>query len=436
VAHALIKGGVRCVIAAGWAVDDNTASVFAKAFYTALLGGVRFIDAVAAARESAYARGGNTWAAYQCYGDPDWQFRPATGDAQSPTRSLGQEFAGIASAQSLLLALEQVAVQGEYQGKPADVQAARLRYLEATFGQYLDRGDVAEAFGNAWSKSGRFPESITWYERARRAQDGRASLVAVEQLANARIRQAWDNIKDLKNDPAPSATAIGQARDTIKEAMDLLDTLLALAPTYERESIYGSGFKRLALVEVKAGRAAEEKAAIAQMWQHYRAAEMIARKMQTHSFFYPAMNRIAAQLALSGGATSLDKDEITAVRESMSSASPDFWSVVGQTELDVFVSMAAGRLSRDVDNLIEDFRKHHARVHNPRMWASVVDNARFVSCRYRRCPESERIAADRLLSELESLAGGMAPATSSGIRRTPRLRPKGGKHTAKAKRHR
>ena len=76
VAHALIKGGVRCVIAAGWAVDDNTASVFAKAFYTALLGGVRFIDAVAAARESAYARGGNTWAAYQCYGDPDWRRQP------------------------------------------------------------------------------------------------------------------------------------------------------------------------------------------------------------------------------------------------------------------------------------------------------------------------------------------------------------------------
>jgi CHAT domain/TIR domain len=74
VAYALIKGGVRCVIAAGWAVDDEAASVFAASFYQALLGGKRFIDAVAAAREKAYACGGNTWAAYQCYGDPDWQF--------------------------------------------------------------------------------------------------------------------------------------------------------------------------------------------------------------------------------------------------------------------------------------------------------------------------------------------------------------------------
>jgi hypothetical protein len=437
VAHALIKGGVRCVVAAGWAVDDDAASVFAKAFYTALLAGARFIDAVAAAREKAYACSGNTWAAYQCYGDPDWQFRPATGDAQSPSPWLGQELGSIASAQSLLLALEQVAVQSEYQGKPADVQAARLRYLEATFGHYLDRGDVAEAFGNAWSKSGHFAESITWYERARRAQDGRASLVAVEQLANARIRQAWNNIKD---DPAPSATAIGQARDAIKESRDLLDTLLALASTYERESIYGSGFKRLAMLEAKASRTTEETTAIDHMLQHYRVAEMIARKTQTHPFFYPAMNRIAAQLALSGGAKPLDKEEIAAVRESMSSIPPDFWSVVGQTELDLLVSIADGSLSRDVDRLIKDFREHHARVSNPRMWGSVLDNATFVLSRYRRrASQTERTAADRLVGELESLAGGMTsapPGESSGTKRAPRLRPKRGKHVAKAKRHR
>jgi tetratricopeptide (TPR) repeat protein len=437
VAHALIKGGVRCVIAAGWAVDDAAASVFAKAFYKALLGGARFIDAVGTARENAYACGCNTWAAYQCYGDPDWQFRPTTGDAQSPTSWLGQEFSSIASAQLLLLALEQIAVQSEYQGTPADVQASRLRYLEATFGQYLDRGDVAEGFGKAWSKSGHFAESIAWYERARQAQDGRASLVAVEQLANAKIRQAWNNIKD---DPAPSAAAIGQARDAIKEASDLLDTLLALAPTYERESIYGSAFKRLAMLETKAGRTAQEKAAIGRMWQHYRAAEMIARKTQTHPIFYPAMNRIAAQLVLYGGTKPLKDGEFKVVRKSMASVSPDFWSVVGQTELDVFVSIANGRLSQNLDSLVKDFRKHHARVSNPRMWGSVLDNATFVLSGYGRlASQSERTAGDQLLGELKLLVGATTPAPpgkSTVIRRTPKLRPKGGKHAAKAKRHR
>ena len=402
VAHALIKSGVRCVIAAGWAVEDEAASVFAKAFYEALLGGARFIDAVAAAREKARACGGNTWAAYQCYGDPDWQFRPATGDAQSPTPSPGSEFASIASAPSLILALEQIAVESEYQGEPVDIQAGRLRYLESTFGQYRDRGDVAEAFGNAWSKSGRFAEAIDWYERARQAQDGTASLAAVEQLANLRVRNAWNRIKAVRSPPLEE---IDQARNEIHEAMALLDILRTLAPTYERESICGSGYKRLAMLEAVAKRDADEQKAIEQMWEHYGAAEKIARATGVRPFFYPAMNRIAAELAL-GGHAPLDEADIRAVRESMSSVPPDFWSVVGQTELDVFEAIAVGRLSQNTDRLIDDFRKHYARVSNPRMWGSVIDNATFVRCRYRRrLDESEGTAADRLLGALE-LAGG------------------------------
>jgi hypothetical protein len=101
----VIKGGVRCVIAAGWAVEDEAASIFATTFYRTLLRGERFIDAVAAAREKARECGGNTWAAYQCYGDPDWRFRMPS----------WREFASIASASSLIFALEQIAMESEYQ---------------------------------------------------------------------------------------------------------------------------------------------------------------------------------------------------------------------------------------------------------------------------------------------------------------------------------
>jgi hypothetical protein len=54
VAEQLIKIGVKCVIAAGWAVDDSAAATFATKFYSSLLRGNRFIDAVAEAREAAY----------------------------------------------------------------------------------------------------------------------------------------------------------------------------------------------------------------------------------------------------------------------------------------------------------------------------------------------------------------------------------------------
>jgi hypothetical protein len=73
VAGALIEIGVRCVVAAGWAVDDAAAAEFASTFYGSLMRGSRFIDAVAEARLAAFRGypGVNTWAAYQCYGDAD-----------------------------------------------------------------------------------------------------------------------------------------------------------------------------------------------------------------------------------------------------------------------------------------------------------------------------------------------------------------------------
>ena len=101
----LIGIGVRCVIAAGWAVDDAGASTFATTFYDAILNGRRFLDAVADAREAAQLVGGNTWAAYQCYGDPDWIFRRDAADAQGVASPLN-EFAGIASSIGLENALE------------------------------------------------------------------------------------------------------------------------------------------------------------------------------------------------------------------------------------------------------------------------------------------------------------------------------------------
>ncbi|MDB5849590.1 MAG: hypothetical protein JWP29_3342, partial [Rhodoferax sp.] len=112
IAEALIGVGVRCVIAAGWAVEDRPAEVFATTFYRVLLRGERFIDAVAQARLAAWNenRGGNTWAAYQCYGDPGWTWRRGGSDALRQPAPLGDEFVGVSSPVALTLALENLVV--------------------------------------------------------------------------------------------------------------------------------------------------------------------------------------------------------------------------------------------------------------------------------------------------------------------------------------
>jgi tetratricopeptide (TPR) repeat protein len=413
VAEALIKTGVRCVVAAGWAIDDQAASVFATTFYTTLLAGARFIDAVVAARSAARESGGNTWAAYQCYGDPDWQFRRGTADAQRPSPPPpAEELAGIPTAHALLLALQTLAVKSEFQNAPASEQASRLEYLENSSERlWRNNGEVAEAFGNAWAKAGYFDEAITWYQRARVAPDGTASLAAIEQLVNLKVRRAWEQVTTPKGS---RKAAQQRARREITEAVALLDTLLSIGATVERESLYGSAYKRLALIEAAAGREDKEIEAIEQMKVHYEAAERIARSTSSGgangnaNVYYPAMNRLAAQLALDAAtprATSLDLETLAAIGQSMAAAPADFWTVVGQTELKVYASLFAGTLEKDVAQLTDDFKNHYKRVHAPKRWASVLDNASFVLQKYKkRASRREAAAAGLLLEQLSGLA--------------------------------
>ena len=182
VAESLIRIGVRCVVAAGWAVDDDAASTFATTFYAALARGLRFIDAVDEARTDAFDKGGNTWAAYQCYGDPDWRMRREVEDAQRPSEPIREAFASIAAPSELRLALEQLVVQSRFGGKKTAEQRPKLENLEARFGvKWGDTGSVAESFGTAWQAIGDAARAVAWYERAVAANDGSASLKAVEQ---------------------------------------------------------------------------------------------------------------------------------------------------------------------------------------------------------------------------------------------------------------
>ena len=149
VAGALIEIGVRCVVAAGWAVDDDAASVFAEAFYSALLRKKRFIDAVDEAREAAYDRSRhlNTWAAYQCYGDPDWVFQRKAPDANQATAPSAEDFSDVASVVSLKPALERIVVQTKFQGADLATQLNSLRRLEELAEEkqkWGKTGDVAE----------------------------------------------------------------------------------------------------------------------------------------------------------------------------------------------------------------------------------------------------------------------------------------------------
>ncbi len=447
VAEALINVGVRCVIAAGWAVDDNAASQFASVFYGALLGGQRFIDAVAAAREAARGKGdNNTWAAYQCYGDPDWTLTSEVSDAQGPGTPIAEEFSGVGSSVGLENALDMIAVQSKYQHRPALGQQDRIRHLEERFGSVWGNiGSVAEAFGTAWAEAGDPKRAIGWYRRAVAANDATASLRATEQLCNLTARTAWKGVdmaaraqasllkeaqigggrrassrkasssraaRNRAADRRGLAKALAAAREATKAAIDLMERLVSVQSTMERESILASAYKRQSLIEALAGNRAAETAAIESMRAHYEKAEALGLENGLPDVFYPAMNAMSAELALNAGRPAwkgLDRKRIDAARASLSAKvrdDPDFWSVVGQTELSLYEALSDGSLVKKRLMLESEYGDLHRRVSAQSLWGSVRDQLTFVLSKYMaRTKGEERKAAETLLARAGELAG-------------------------------
>jgi CHAT domain len=171
-AEALIAIGVKAVIAAGWAVDDDAAVVFAETFYRNLLEGARFGASVKLARQAAYALHGdnNTWAAYQCYGDPDFALaEPGGAPPLNPPslyarREYLDEFHDIAAADS------------------ADA-AHRLREAAASLPAPWRDGEMLSAMAGAYECTGDTAAAIAAYREAIGQPDSTAPLAAIERLA-------------------------------------------------------------------------------------------------------------------------------------------------------------------------------------------------------------------------------------------------------------
>ena len=399
IAEELIRVGVRCVIAAGWAVEDEPAERFATSFYAALLGGARFIEAVGVARAAAWEanRQGNTWAAYQCYGDPEWTWRRAGADAQRAPEPLGDAFAAVASPVSLTLALETLAIGSQYGSADPERQLDKLRYLESEFAPlWGGMGAVAEAFGVAYASANAIDQALLWYRVAVDAEDGSASFRAAEQLGSLLARRA-----EKHQDAAGIRAGIAQ-----------LERLLAMRATIERESLVGSAYKRLTMVESQARHGREAQAALQAAARHYGAAETLARKAGADKLlFYPAKNAIACELRaamLKKRIPVLDPERLKTVIDSLDEAvtdEPDFWSVAGQTELLVLAALVKSQLSAALAGVLASLRDLKTRVPSTSMWDSVYDGAQFTLLPYlQMATATEKRAAQNLLDELKAMA--------------------------------
>ncbi len=413
VADSLIEIGVRCVIAAGWAVDDGPAKVFAETFYREILNRRPFITAVATAREAAWNddKTSNTWAAYQAYGDPNWVYRRGSLEAAAAPPPPREEFEGVASPLGLALALEEQAVKSKWMRADPALQLEKVRHLEARFATlWGGMGAVAEAFAVAYSEAGNSDAAIAWYERAVQSADSSASLKAQEQLGNLLARRGSAMARDAK----VGSPALTQAREEVTAAIQKLQTLAGLQPTMERHSLCGSAWKRLALVERKAGDRAAETAALQMSTQAYGMAEKLAQDAQDSNVFYPTLNRMAVDLVLqmhtqmqlppsarrTAAESSVPMQRLLMQRVK---TEPDFWTFAALMHVEMVDALQQRRLAAARSDIEARFSDLYGRVSATTLWGSVADNAVLVLEPYAEMAKGGEAAAATALLKL--LAG-------------------------------
>jgi hypothetical protein len=152
-------------------------------------------------------------------------------------------------------------------------------------------------------------------------------------------------------------------------------------------------------------------AAVRRMKAHYTRAEALARSVDAVDFYYPALNRIAAELVVDAGTPGwrgLDDASVAYVRQRLADKTrddPDFWSVAGLTELRLYEAVAARALAAAQASLSQEYTELHRRVSGTNYWRSLYDTARFVLDPYAsRAGAGEKKAAAALIALLEGYA--------------------------------
>ncbi len=366
VAQELIRLGVRAVVAAGWAVEDRAAEVFAVAFYDHLLGGETFGRAVLRARQAAHEASphGNTWGAYQAYGDPDFTLRregkpppPAEGEAArvSPREAV-EAFGDLAS--EARGGLDVPALRASLAGRLEDL-------FEALPGPWRLRADVQAAAGEAWGELGDFARAVGCYERALAAEDGGLPLRTVVQLANLEVRWA-------------ATLPAGAARDRIDRAIGRVESLLTLAETGERRALLASAWKGRARVAEDAGALQEALEASAENYR--RAGEHLVR-VGDGGFYYPVLNGLACEVLLGRAAPDLGDwlDRCAEAAAQALLAQPTFWAQVIPATVALVRHLEAGDLPEHQEEVLAAYRTALARGAPPRELSSVLEDLEFLA---------------------------------------------------------
>jgi hypothetical protein len=272
---------------------------------------------------------------------------------------------------------------------------------------------MQEAFGEAYGEVFWFDQATQYYERAIKNKNCGATIRAIEQLANCRIRLAMQN---FQTDPG-----------YYKEAKGIIETQLAelgllrktVGETAERWSMVGGGYKRLAQISSSKSPKACDMA-LKEMEAAYDCARASSEEDP-----YPLTNALVAKairLLRSGNPEEVKaalpalfklKEEAARLAEiAKSKSQDDFWASIGTTDVDLvahvlnYMKNPKSLNEAQFDELSNEYKETWVRYGSARELNSIIDHYAFLTMMLEGSQEHKKLADDlsKVLLSLQSLA--------------------------------
>ena len=253
----LIEMGVKAVIAAGWAVDDNSALLFSETFYKEMFNGATFSDAVLKARSECFDKypTNNTWGAYQCYGDQFYKFKVKA-------NSKNKYF-------SYVLPMEAEVDLNNLYNKIIDGRHSSTDELED------ELKDISKAIDKSGIRNGYITETEAKILMALNKQD--AAIAKIDDLL--KFESADYTVNTLENlcnlNIKVSKAAPDKTAADIQTIIDNFSYLLKIGDTCQRHLLLGMAHK---ILFIKSVTDAEKLSALKNTANEYKQAYDIAKK--------------------------------------------------------------------------------------------------------------------------------------------------------------
>jgi tetratricopeptide (TPR) repeat protein len=299
VAQEFIRMGVRAVIAAGWAVDDEAATAFAQSIYGDMLTGVAFGQATRAARKAIYERypSVNTWGAYQCYGDPDYRLvSTVDGAASEPELNFATPEIAVTEIEDITAQLETIGGSDPswYLGQLMRIE----KWLEKQ--EWLSKPGIYISLARAYWEALQFQDALRFYLRALKEDSASLALRDIEQLANLMTRLAVESTRGKRKPHGKEvAKLFGEAEELLRwVTTPVLENRRERVPersnaqlTAERLLLLASWEKRKAWLSVDSD---ATRRALEKMLEYYQ----LALSRHPANDYYPRLNLVTGRVVL------------------------------------------------------------------------------------------------------------------------------------------